>query len=235
MSIRHYAFGNIGRDKGPKSSNVVDLDALRAIKNEVPDEECAIQWAEIREGDDNNELGLIHKTFPGWHIYGASTREPIILSPDQPKATSQIYWVQNSAVRQWSPRRSILVVNLADEPESLIGVHPAAGANGQGDRPRWAIPLLQTSWDLTIDKRNKIKRRLHARGRNVTEMADLNAYDLKTVPLMPGEHVVWHDQTDWGRVWPAVAFEAHFHNGGTVDFKIDSHDGHLMWGRYTKR
>lgn len=235
MSIRHYAFANIGRDKGPKSSNNIDTASIIAVRDSVPDEQTAIFWAEIREGDDNNELGLIHKYFPGWKIYGAATREPIILSPDQPAAESQIFWIKNSAVRHWSPRRSVLVVNLQDEPESLVGCHPAAGANGQGDRPKWAIPLLQVSWDNTIEQMNRVKKRLHSHGRNVTTLIDANAGITKVYPLLPGEQVVWHDATDWGRVWPAAEWMTHFSYGGKVDLHIDSHDGHLMNGSYRRR
>lgn len=234
MSIRHFVFANIGRDKGPKSSNRIDLDAMRAVRDSVPDEETAIHWAEILEGDDNNELGLIHKTFPGWRLYGAGTREPILLSPDQPEANHTVHWVTNSSVRRWSPRRSVLVVNLKDEPHSLIGCHPPAGANGQGDRPKWAVPLLQSSWNGTILRMNQVKKRLHQRGRHVTTLIDANAYSTKVYPLLPGEQVVWHDDTDWGRVWPALGYRPAFHDGGKIDFHIDSHDGHKMWGTYKK-
>lgn len=232
MSVRHYALGNIGRDKGPKSSNRIDLDALLALRVNIPDEQSAIFLCEINEGDDNNEMALVRTTFKGWRVYGAKTREPILLSPDQPRAKSNTYWVKDSAVRKWSPIRSVLVVHLADEPESLIGCHPCAGANGQGDRPSWARGPLQTSWDNTIDKMNSIKKRLHLRGRDVTTMIDSNTYDNKTYKLLPNERQVWRDATDVGRVYPALGSKPWFVDGGKVDFKIDSHDGHLMHGRY---
>lgn len=235
MSIRHYLFANIGRDKGPKSTNRIDLDAMRAMRDAAPEEKCAIFWAEILEGDDNPELGDIHKIFPGWRLYGRETREPILLSPDQPIANTNVYWIKNSAVRQWSPRRSVLVVHLADESESLIGCHPAAGANGQGDRPKWARPLLQTSWDSTVLKLNQIKKRLHSVGRNQTSMLDANAYSARVYPLLPGEKTVFQDDTDWGRAWPALGYRAAFQYNRRIDLHIDSHDGHRMDGMYVPR
>lgn len=239
MSIRHYVFANIGRDKGPQTSNRIDQAALNALarrcKEKFDNEQTAVMLAEIMEGDDNNEMGLVAKTFPGWKIYGRSTREPILLSPDQPEAQDSIYWVQNSSVRLWSPRRSVLVVKLADEDEALIGCHPAAGANGQGDRPKWARPLLQTSWDLTMAKKAQVKTHLHRRGINITDIEDANAYSKKIYKLLPGEQTVFQDDTDWGRVWPAEGHRAAFQYHGRIDLHIDSHDGHYISGGYPKR
>lgn len=235
MSIRHYAFGNIGREKGPKSSNRIDLDALMALRVNVPNEETAIFLCEINEGDDNNELALVRTAFPGWRIYGSKTREPILLSPDQPKAKSRVIWVPNTAVRAWSPPRSVLIVHLQDEPESLLGYHPAAGANGQGDRPKWARQPLQKSFDNLMDRVVTVKRRLHRRGRNVSTRVDGNAYEKQVARVQKGEQVVWRDGTDWGLIWPAEDYMASFHDGGKVPFRIDSHDGHTDWGRYIKR
>lgn len=236
MTVRHYAFGNVGRDKSEaRSSKRLDLNALRGLRAKVDNEKAAVFLCEINEGDDNNELDLIRQVFPGWRIYGRSTREPILLSPDQPKAEARIYWVDNTAVERWSPRRSVLVVDLADEPTSLVGLHPAAGANGQGDRPAHARPSLQHSWNQTIVKRNQLKRKLHEKGRNIVEIIDANAYSLETLPLMPGEKVVFHDATDWGRVWAANGYKPNFRRGAVVDFDIDSHDGHLMHGNFRKK
>lgn len=235
MAIRNYLFANIGRDKGPKSSNWIDEQSVKALRERTPDEECAVFLCEINEGDDNNEFSILREYYPGWTLYGRTTREPILLSPDQPVAQDVVYWVDKSSVRLWSPRRSVLVVNLADEPEALIGCHPPAGANGQGDRPKWARPLLQTSWDQTVDKLARVKRGLHARGKNVTTMIDANAYSKKVYKLLPGERIVWQDDTDWGRVWPGPAFRPAFEYRGTIDLKIDSHDGHKMKGRYIRR
>lgn len=234
MSINDYVFGNIGRDKGPKSTNRIDLDCLRALRDRVSDEKACVQLAEIREGDDNNELKLTLQVFKGWRLYGASTREPILLSPDQPKARSKVIWIQNSSVRLWSPRRSILIVDLADESESIFAAHPAAGANGQGERPKWARPLLQTSWDLTMKRLALEKKRRHQMGRHCTTQIDANAYSTKVYPLMPGEKVVWQDDTDWGRVWPAAGCRAVFQDKGRIDFHLDSHDGHHMSGLYKR-
>lgn len=236
MSLKHYLFGNVGRDKSAKlSSHRVDLDALRALKKRAPDEQTAVILSEINEGDDNNELKLALSVFKGWRLYGRKTREPILLSPDQPKARGRVVWVPNTAVPLWSPQRSILIVNLADENTSLVTSHPAAGANGQGSRPRGAREPLQTSWDATIEKRNQIKRNLHKRGRNVVEMFDANAYNLKTLPLMSGEKVVVHDATDWGRVWAADGFKAEFRKGASIPFNVDSHDGLVMHGQFKKK
>lgn len=236
MTIRHYALGNIGRDKNlRKSSRPLDLHALRALRNSVPPEKSAVFLSEINEGDDNDELALVRKIFPKWRIYGRKTREPILLSPDQPKAKSRVIWVPKSAVTKWSPARSILIVNLADEDTSLVTSHPAAGANGQGDRPSTVRRPLQVSWNNTIGRRNIVKRNLHRRGRNVVEMLDANAYDLQTLPLMPGEEVVVHDATDWGRVWAAKGYEAEFRKGRSVPFNVDSHDGLVMHGSFKKK
>jgi hypothetical protein len=236
MTVRHYAFGNIGRDKNDKkSSHHLDLDALREMRKRVSDKKTALIFSEINEGDDNNELRLIRQHFPGWRVYGAKTREPILLSPDQPKARARVVWVDDTAVPLWSPRRCVLIVNLADENISIVTSHPAAGANGQGERPQHAREPLQTSWDNTIDKRNQIKRNLHKRGRNIVEMLDANAYDLRTLPLMPGEKAVVHDATDWGRVWAAEGFKADFRKGASIPFNVDSHDGLIIHGDFKRK
>lgn len=236
MTLRHYGFGNVGRDKNVKRSSLkLDLDALRGLRDALPEEQSALFLCEINEGDDNNEYKAIREVFPGWKIYGRSTREPILLSPEQPKARARVVWVPDSSVEKWSPRRSVLLVHLSDEETTLVGSHPAAGANGQGDRPRHVRGPLQTSWDNTIQKRNKLKRANHRRGRNVVEMLDANAYDLRTLPLMPGEKVVVHDATDWGRVWSADGYGANFRKGRKVPFNIDSHDGLVMHGSFKRK
>lgn len=236
MTLKHYFFGNLGRDKNVnKSSRGLDLHALRGLRRRATNKHTAIFLCEINEGDDNNELELVRKIFPDWKIYGAKTREPILLSPDQPKAKARVVEVPDSAVKLWSPTRHVTVVHLADEPVSLVGVHPAAGANGQGDRPVSVRGELQTSWDNAIRKRNAIKRGLHKRGRNVVEMLDANAYNLNTLPLMPGEKVVVHDATDWGRVWAAEGYAPRFRPGKPIPFRIDSHDGLVMHGNFKKK
>lgn len=235
MTIRHYAFGNVGRDKSERSSSRrLDVDALKGLRSKVDNEHSAVFLCEINEGDDNNEMELVRDMFPDWHLYGRETREPILLSPDQPKALSRVVWIPNSGVEHWSPPRSVLVVHLVDEHTTFLGLHPAAGANGQGDRPAHARNDLQRSWNHTIAKRDEMKRNLHKRGRNVVEMFDSNAYDLKTLPLMTGEKVIVHDATDWGRVWAAKSYEADFRKGASVPFNIDSHDGLTMHGTFKK-
>lgn len=234
MSIRHFAFGNIGREKGPKSSNKIDMDALMALRVNIPNEQAAIFLCEINEGDDNNELKLVQTAFKNWRIYGRNTREPILISPDQPPAKSRVIWVPNTAVREWSPPRSLLIVNLSDEEHTLLGYHPAAGANGQGDRPKWALRPLQTSFDNLMGNVVRVKRRLHKRGRNVSTRVDGNAYNRQDARVLTGERVVWNDATDWGLSYPAEGFVSRFHDNGKVPFNIDSHDGHTDWGRYIK-
>ena len=235
MTVRHYAFGNVGRDKNDKkSSHRLDLDALTALHDRVGDEKACVILSEINEGDDNTEMQLTRQHFPGWRLYGSKTREPILLSPDQPKARARVVWVPDTAVPRWSPQRSVLILHLADENTTIVTSHPAAGANGQGERPASARGPLQNSWDLTIAKRNHIKRNLHRRGRNVVEMLDSNAYDLRTLPLMNGEKVVAHDSTDWGRVWAAEGYKAAFRGGKSVPFNVDSHDGLIMHGTFKK-
>jgi hypothetical protein len=236
VTVRHYAFGNVGRDKNlQRSSKHLDTEALSRVRARIGNKSACVILSEINEGDDNNEIELIQRIFEGWRIYGRSTREPILLSPDQPKATARVVWVPNSAVERWSPRRSVLVVHLGDENTSIVTSHPAAGANGQGDRPRDARQPLQDSWNLTIARRNMIKRNLHKRGRNVVEMLDANAYDLDTLPLMKGEKVVVHDATDWGRVWAAEGYRPEFRKGAAIPFNIDSHDGLTMHGTFKKK
>lgn len=233
MSLRHYAFGNVGRDKNDKrSTHAVDLDALRGLLEAVGDEQAAVFLCEINEGDDNDEFALVRKVFKGWRLYGRTTREPILLSPDQPRAKSHVLWVPDTAVRRWSPRRSWLTVNLADEPVSLLGGHPPAGAHGQGERPSWARGPLNKGFDNMRAAKTKRVKRLHARGRNVVCMADENDYDMADVH--PRVRTVWHDRTDYGQVVPADGWTGDFRAGREVPFRIDSHDGHVMHGRFKK-
>ncbi len=235
MTLRHFAFGNVGRDKNlARSSRHLDVDALSRLRNKIGNDDAAVFLCEINEGDDNNEIDVIRDIFPNWRLYGSKTREPILLSPDQPKATPRVVWVDDTAVEKWSPRRSVLALHLGDEETTLVGLHPAAGANGQGDRPAHVRDDLQRSWNKTIAKRNMIKRNLHRRGRNVVEFFDANAYNLNTLPLMEGEKVVVHDATDWGRVWAAKGYKADFRKGASVPFNIDSHDGLTMHGTFKK-
>lgn len=238
MVVRYYAYGNVGRDKSPfHLSTRIDLDALRGLRDAIPDEKAAVFLNEINEGDDNNEYAAIKQVFPHWRIYGRNTREPILLSPDNPPARSKVLWVPNTAVAKWSPQRSITLVHLEDEPETLMTCHPAAGANGQGERPKIVRPHLQTSWDNLIARRDTVKYNLYRRGRNVTEMSDLNAYAYAWSQIHANSHekTVWRAGTDWGIVQPAKGFDQRFFEGVTVDFDIDSHNGHVMHGHYNER
>jgi hypothetical protein len=235
MVVRTFAFGNIGRDKDPnKNSRPLDYDALRALKSELPDEKTAVILCEINEGDDNNEYHAIRQTFKGWRLYFRNTREPILLSPDNPPAKGTVHWVANSAVEKWSPRRSINVLKLQDERQVLLTCHPAAGANGQGARPQWARPLLQRSFDLTLERRKLIKQRLNKNGWNVTELSDLNSYLFWRDSILR-ERLIFRDATDYGIVMPSLHYNASFHHVRKVNFNIDSHDGHIMRGRYHER
>lgn len=234
MVVRHYAFGNIGRDKNDrKSSRGIDLDALCALKDAIPEEKSAVVLAEINEGDDNNEYRAIRRTFKGWRLYFRGTREPILLSPDNPRAKGSVYWVPRSAVTRWSPRRSINVLRLLDEPEALVTCHPAAGANGQGDRPVAVRPALQRSFDYTLLKREAVKIRLNKNGWNVTELSDLNSYNFSRDRL-PRERLIWRSGVDYGLAMATRGFTPQFHHVEEVEFNIDNHNGHIMRGRYNE-
>ena len=231
MVIRWSGFGNVGRDQSEKrSSKRVDTDALEALRDALPDERAAAFLCEINEGDDNNEMKLARQIFKGWRLYGSNTREPILLSPDNPPARARVFWVPNTAVALWSPPRSVLVVDLADEPTTLLGSHPAAGANGQGKRPAHALEPLQDSWDAVTEKRRLIKQRKHKAGRNIIELLDANAYNHRIQRQPTGEQVVWNQRTDWGLVYPAADYRALFHYGKQIDFRVDTHNGHVMRG-----
>lgn len=222
-----YAFANVGR-----GSDGADQDALKALFDAMPDKRWVVFLCEINEGDHNDELALAKRLAPaGSRFYAQATREPIVLSPDFAKARSRVHWVPDSSVQHWSPRRSVNVVHLPGETISVIGAHPAAGAY-HGDRPLAARGLLRTSWDNTHRIHRQIETGLHKRGRDVVWAIDYNRTDLP--PIAPGEQTVFHDVTDWGRVLPAKGHVADFKYVRTVQFHVDSHDGHVMRGRLTK-
>jgi hypothetical protein len=229
--MKAYGFLNLGRDKSPGSTQRVDRAALLKLHDALPETNAAAFLCEIGEGDDDDELALALEVFDGWRLYGRTTHEPILLSPDQPRAKAVVTWVSDSAVKHWSPRRSILEVDLADEPETLMAVHYAAGVHTEGDRPDWAKGPLATSWDNTHWLHMQRKRRAHRRGRNVTEMIDANHYALRG---LVGERTVVHHRTDYGRAYPADGYTARFRAGKTVEVGIDSHGIRTMHGTYRK-
>lgn len=226
-----YAFGNDGRDNRPGSTTPLDLDLLRSLRDSVPDTRSAVFLCEINEGDDNNELALVREVFKGWRLYGRNTHEPILLTPDL-RAKASVLWIPGTAVPHWSPARSLLTVNLLDEPISLLGMHYPAGSHGQGDRPAWALPLLNAGWDHCRHTHVRHLHGLHKRGRNAVWMMDANAYDYTHLPLIGGEETVVHEHTDWGRVLPAHGYKAQFKALDPVPFKVDTHDGQRMRGRF---
>lgn len=228
-----YGLLNLGRDKRPGSTDRIDEAALVRLLEMVGDEDACVYGVEINEGDDNNELALFRKVFKGWTMYAGHpenrVREPIFLSPDQPEARWQVHWVRGTAVKHWSPPRSVLTVNRGTDV--LLACHNAAGPHTAGDRPdRYEKPLA-TSWERSNRARVKVKKRLHRHGHNVTEMSDLNHYSL---PGLPGERTVLHERTDYGFAYPARGFDAQFHEGRSAAAGLDSHGIHTMHGTYRK-
>jgi hypothetical protein len=214
-------FGNVGR-----GSDGADRDALEALFAAMPDQRWAVLLCEINEGDANDELALAKRLAPdGSTFYCQRSREPIVLSPDFPRARSRVVWVPDTAVKRWSPPRSINVVHIPGEPTTLIGGHPAAGAY-HGTRPPAAKAELVKSWDRTFAAHRLIEHSLHARGRNVAWAMDYNRVNLPDV--VAGELEVFADVTDHGRVLPAEGWDAVTRYLGRVPFHVDSHDGHVM-------
>jgi hypothetical protein len=235
MSIRRYGLLNLGRDKKPGTTQRIDRAALTELFQLVGDVQAAVFGVEINEGDDNNELALFRQVFKGWTVYagapGRRVREPILLSPDQDPARWHVKWVPGTAVQHWSPQRSVLRVDLQDEPESLVACHNAAGPHTAGDRPAWARGPLSESWDRSNHARLLTKRALHRTGRNVTELADLNHYRLDG---LPGEVTVFHERTDYGYAYAAPGYAAQFRVGPSGHAGLDSHGIHTMHGTYRK-
>lgn len=236
MTVRHHGLLNLGRDDDPtRSTNWIDRHALEALLEAVGDRKAAVWLVEVNEGDDNNELALVREVFKGWSLYagarGRRVREPVLLSPDQPPARWHVRWVAGTAVEHWSPQRSVLKVHLADEPTSFMACHNAAGPHTAGSRPDWADAPLAASWDASNGARLQSKRALHRARRNVTEMADLNAYHLQ--PL-PGEELVLHSRTDYGFAYAAPGYEARFREGESVPVRLDSHAIRTMHGSYAR-
>jgi hypothetical protein len=225
-------FGNVGRTKHGSSWGV-DKDALSALFAAMPAERWAVLLCEIGEGDDNGELALAKRLAPkGSTFYCQASREPIVLSPDFGRAHSRVVWVPNTSVPRWSPQRSINVVHLPGENTVLLGGHPAAGAY-HGDRPALAKRALVKSWDKTFAAHRLIEQALHDRDKNVIWAMDTNR------PHMPdavfGEREVFCDVTDHGRVLPAAGWEAKTKYLGRVDFRVDSHDGHVFRAQFNEK
>jgi hypothetical protein len=236
MAVRHYGLLNLGRDKNERrSTQRIDAAAIEEWLELVGDEQAALFGVEFNEGDDNNELGLARQILKGWTVYAGSpgrrVREPIFLSPDQDPARWHVKWVPGTAVQHWSPQRSVLRVDLQDEPESLVACHNAAGPHTAGDRPAWARGPLRESWDRSNRARLLTKRALHRAGRHVTELADLNHYRLSG---LPGEVTVFHERTDYGFAYAAPGHQAHFRAGRSAKAGLDSHGIHTMHGTYRK-
>lgn len=228
-----YGFGNIGKRPGGPPTTRVDQDALHALHASLPNEDAVVFLCEINEGDDDNEMALVREAFKGWTLYagtaGQQVREPILTSPDIPKCRARVTWVPDTAVRNWSPPRSLLTVHRLDRPESYLAMHYPAGAHGQGTRPSWAVPLLDHGWDVCRETHRRHELMLHSRGRDVVYMMDANDYALH---LIVGEETVVHEHTDWGRVLPAGGSQPRFRSLPAVPFHIDSHDGQRMRGTF---
>lgn len=230
---RTYGLFNMGRRKRGSTAKL-DRTMLRRVKDSMPDENAVVFWVEVNEGDDNNELDLIESMFPKWRLMCRSTREPIMVSPDLAEQVKRINvnWLEGTAVRRWSPKRSINSVVLNDG-EVLRGYHPPAGPYTVGKRPLWARPLLKRSWDKVHTAAMVGNRRSHEAGLNVTDMFDANHY---TYPLDGGgQQEIIHQRTDYGRAWAAEGFVADFRALSPVEMGIDSHDLQRMVGRYTPR
>jgi hypothetical protein len=232
MSVRNYGLLNLGRDKKPGSTQRIDRAALVKLRDALggPDAKNAAAFlVEINEGDDNNELALALDVFKGWRCFGEHTHEPIFTTQDiGHHALATVEWVPDTAVQHWSPQRSVLRVELHDH-EVLVATHPAAGPHTAAPRPEDAQGPLEVSWDNTQAKHLQVKRRMHAAGRPVTEMCDLNHYSL---PGLPGETTVLHHRTDYGRAWPAKGYQARFRAGKEIRVGIDSHGIQIMHGTY---
>ena len=236
MNLRRrvYALLNLGRDNNERrSTNPIDWRILTSLKRSLPRRNWVVFFVEINEGDDNNERRLIRSRFPGARLLGANVREPIMVSPDLAQHVDdvKVQWVPDTAVKHWTPMRSILRVRM-DNGETLFGAHYAAGANGQGSRPQKYRGPLQASWDNLYAADVEAEEREHALGRDVTWMKDANAYDLATFPQRPGQRTIVHERTDWGRVWAAAGREARFRRLESVDIALDSHNILRMQGNY---
>jgi hypothetical protein len=235
VTVRNYGLLNLGRDKKPGTTARIDAAAIEEWLHLVGDVQAALFGVEFNEGDDDNELVIARRVLKGWTVYagppGHQVREPIFLSPDQPPARWHVKWVPGTAVEHWSPQRSVLRVDLADEPESLVACHNAAGPHTAGDRPKRYRQPLEQSWNASNRARVLTKRALHRAGRNVTELADLNHYSL---PGLPGEVTVFHERTDYGFAYAAPGHRAAFHSGGSWPVGLDSHGIHTMHGTYLK-
>jgi hypothetical protein len=237
LDVRHVVFFNCGRDKdNKKSSAPLDAAALQRALDLVGDTQAAFFGAEFNEGDDNNELALLAHIFKGWTLYaghpGHRVREPILLSPDLPKARWGVTWVAGTAVPHWSPLRSILRVHLAGVDHSLVNWHNAAGPYTPAPRPeRYREPLAK-SWHLSQSAGETAKRQLHTKKRHVTQFSDLNRDDPKT---LNGEVEVVSVQTDHGYAFPAPGFDSTWKAGKTAPGHIDSHRILTMHGTYRER
>jgi hypothetical protein len=115
------------------------------------------------------------------------------------------------SVRHWSPPRPVHYTDLRKQRGRALRViyaHPAAGAGRQGrNRPTWARPLLQTSWDASIHAIAELIQAGHAKGYDVALLTDANSRILEPVLAreIPGIHCtrLFVDMPDYGLCWPA--------------------------------
>lgn len=233
MTPINYAFWNDGRRKHGDTTKL-DLVALQTLKDALPKTRTAVFLTEINEGDDNNELAAAREVFDGWQVHagphGRRVREPILLSPDFADARSSVIWIPNTAVKHWSPQRSLLTVHLPDEPVSLLAIHYPAGPFTPAPRPNWAEDDLLHSWRMCHQTHVRHQRALHNEGRNIVWMMDVNNRNFVHIP---GEQTVVNHWTDWGRVYPAAGYGTQFKALPPVDLHVDEHDGQRMRGRFT--
>lgn len=233
--MRTYALFNLGRRK-QGSTVKLDRTMIRRIKDALPEDNAVIFWAEVNEGDDNDELVMIREMLPRWtHCVGDEdkpTREPISLSPDIEVKREHLRWLAETGVRRWSPQRSLLSVVLADG-EVLRSWHPPAGPHTVASRPLWARKPLRRSFNVVRQAASEANRATHDAGKPVTYMVDANHY---TYPMDgPGQIQVVHQRTDYGRAWAPEGSRAIFRALSPVEMGIDSHDLLRMVGRYVER
>lgn len=144
------------------------------------------------------------------------------------------------SVRHWSPARPARYTDLRKQHGRTLRViyaHPAAGAGKQGrNRPAWARPLLQTSWDSTIAAIVDLIRDGHDKGYDVALLTDANSRILEPVlarelkPLRSARLFV--DMPDYGLFWPAKGAEVSRIKADTFANPIEPklHQGHhVRW------
>jgi hypothetical protein len=120
--------------------------------------------------------------------------------------------------------------HLADEPETLIACHNAAGPHTAGDRPaRYRAPL-ERAWDRSNHARLLTKRACTA----PAATSPSSPTSTTTTARAAGEVTVFHERTDYGFAYAAAGYVARFRNGGSWPAGLDSHGIHTMHGTYRK-